>query len=304
MSDIKGTPTADVEIDSALVRSLLEAQHPDLAHYSLELMGAGWDNTMFKLGDALVVRLPRRLAAANLIRHEQNWLPQIAHRLTLPAPVPIRIGQPSERYPWRWSVLPWIEGETADQLAIKPAEADRFGLFLRSLHTLAPTNAPRNPFRGVPLAARSRKTQPILNKLARSTSLMTPRIKQLWQDALSAPASTEQRWLHGDLHPRNVLVNASANNLGNTSANNGTISGIIDWGDMTSGDVATDLAAIWMLFPTKPAQHSALARYGASQAEIKRGQGWAITFAALLLETGLVDNPRNAAIGRSILANL
>ncbi|WP_413470348.1 hypothetical protein [[Phormidium] sp. LEGE 05292] len=31
---------------------------------------------------------------------------------------------------------------------------------------------------------------------------------------------------------------------------NGVITGIIDWGDITAGDKATDLAAIWMLFLT------------------------------------------------------
>jgi len=297
----QGTPAADIEISADLVRALVTAQHPDLPSDLIRSVGSGWDNAMFWLGSsaegdvdggAAVVRFPRRKAAADLIRHEQRWLPQLAPQLTLPVPVPIRTGNPSESYPWHWSVLPWIAGETADAVSLKREEAGRLGAFLRSLHTLAPENAPHNPFRGIPLQMRSRQTQPILQQLQTETSFITPRIEQLWQDALSAPVSIEKRWLHGDLHPRNILVK------------DGAISGIIDWGDITSGDVATDLSAVWMLFSDVDAQRLAFAHYGASDVEIVRSKGWAIAFAAFLLQTGLVDNPRNAAIGARILRHL
>jgi hypothetical protein len=42
-------PPADIEIDEPLVRSLLRAQHPDLAHLPLRSMDSGWDNALFKL---------------------------------------------------------------------------------------------------------------------------------------------------------------------------------------------------------------------------------------------------------------
>jgi aminoglycoside phosphotransferase (APT) family kinase protein len=71
--------------------------------------------------------------------------------------------------------------------------------------------------------------------LASSTSLITPQIRESWQVALQAPLDLPPTWLHGDLHPRNVLVEQ------------GAITGIIDWGDITAGDAATDLAALWML---------------------------------------------------------
>jgi aminoglycoside phosphotransferase (APT) family kinase protein len=97
-------------------------------------------------------------------------------------------------------------------------------------------------------------------------------------------------WLHGDLHSRNVLVE------------HGLISGIIDWGDITSGDCATDLASIWILFSHSQARHDALAAYGnVSEATVKRAKGWAVLFGVMLLDTGLIDNPRNAAIGECIL---
>ena len=68
------TPDAEVAIETGLVRSLLQNQHPDLAHLELALVDAGWDNVMFRLGDRLAIRHPRRQAAAALIKHEQTRL--------------------------------------------------------------------------------------------------------------------------------------------------------------------------------------------------------------------------------------
>ena len=80
------------------------------------------------------------------------------------------------------------------------------------------------------------------------------------------------------------------------------ITGIIDWGDITSGDPATDLAAIWMLFAEPTPARTALAAYGElSAATLQRAKGWAVLFGVMLLDSGLIDNPRNAVIGERTL---
>src|SRR5215216_4629259 len=94
-----GTPAAEFAIDSALVAGLLADQHPDLAPLPLHAIDAGWDNALFRLGDQLAVRLPRRAIAAPLIINEQTWLPRLSDQLTLPIPAPIRIGAPARGYP-------------------------------------------------------------------------------------------------------------------------------------------------------------------------------------------------------------
>jgi len=107
---------------------------------------------------------------------------------------------------------------------------------------------------------------------------------------LDAPVDVEAKWLHGDLHARNVLVK------------NGAIAGIIDWGDMTSGDIATDLASIWMLFGDQHTRHQVIAEYAnISDATLQRAKGWAVLFGVLLLDTGLVDHPRHAVMGERSL---
>ena len=288
-----GTPPAEFDLDRAFVARLLAEQHPDLADLPLQPIDAGWDNAMFRLGESLAVRLPRRAAAAPLIVHEQRWLPRLADRLSLPVPTPYRIGAPAPGYPWSWSVVPWLPGRTADHQPPHPAQAPAFATFLRSLHVAAPGDAPANPVRGVPLSERAAGVEERMRRLAIKTELITPPLKRIWEAALSAPYDAPATWLHGDLHPRNVLVEHEV------------ITGIIDWGDITAGDRATDLAAIWMLFTDPSVRESALAAYGSvSDATICRTLGWVIIYGAVLLDTGLVDSPRNAALGRMILQSL
>jgi aminoglycoside phosphotransferase (APT) family kinase protein len=113
------------------------------------------------------------------------------------------------------------------------------------------------------------------------------------QVAVHAPLDVPPTWLHGDLHPRNVLVE------------NGVITGIIDWGDITSGDCATDLASIWLLFAEPHTRQAALAAYAdLSEATLQRAKGWAVLFGVMLLESGLIDNRRNALIGARTLRRL
>ncbi|MGF1524067.1 MAG: aminoglycoside phosphotransferase family protein [Leptolyngbyaceae cyanobacterium] len=285
-----GTPESEVEIDVAVVQSLLERQHPELSHLPIYRVDAGWDNALFRLGDQWCVRLPRRQMAAALIENEQTWLPQLAPHLSMPVPTPHRLGKPTCEYPWHWSVLPWLAGVAADQAEPDADQAPRLAAFLRSLHTPAPANAPVNPYRGVSLQQRATMVEERLQRLAPKTTLITLQIWDTWKRALAAPVDMQARWLHGDLHARNVLVE------------NGAITGIIDWGDITSGDIATDLAAIWMLFSEQIARQQAIAAYGdISEATLQRAKGWALLFGAVLLDTGLADHPRHATMGARTL---
>ena len=144
-------PPSEVRIDSSLVRALLREQHPDLTSLDLVDIGEGWDNGVFRLGPDLAVRLPRRAAAARLIEHEQRWLPQLATRLPVPVPVPIRVGRSGCGFPWHWSVVPWLPGQSA---LAAPSDlgsiAVSLGEFLRAVHQPAPQDAPQNPWRGIP----------------------------------------------------------------------------------------------------------------------------------------------------------
>jgi aminoglycoside phosphotransferase (APT) family kinase protein len=285
-----GTPAAEVEIDAVLISQLLAEQHPDLQHQSIQFADAGWDNAMFRLGDRLAVRLPRRVSAAKLIENEQQWLPQLAQQLPIAVPVPHRIGLPNSLYPWHWSVIPWLPGQTADKIQLNPAHARQMGLFLRALHVLAPDNAPQNPVRGVPLIGRVPMLTERMQRVEAQIATISSTIRSLWQQAVAAPIDVAPTWIHGDLHPRNILVDQSG------------MTGVIDWGDVAAGDKATDLAALWCLFADRHLRQQAIATYGeVSEATLARAKGWAILFGVVLLDSGLVDRSPHAAIGLKIL---
>jgi len=289
----QGVPNAEVEIDVALVHTLLAEQHPDLADLSLRLVETGWDNVMLRLGDELAVRLPRRALAATLIEHEQRWLSELAPHLPLPVPVPLRIGLPGAGYPWRWSVLRWLEGTAADLALPNADQGPALAGFLQALHQPAPADAPPNPVRGIPLQERLPAISERLQRVACLTDCITPAVRACWEQALSAPIDADPTWLHGDLHSRNVLVQ------------DGALSAVIDWGDMTRGDRATDLAAIWTLLPDSTSRATAIQAYGPTpEATWQRARGWAVAFGVMLLDSGLVNDPRLAKAGEITLRRI
>jgi len=281
------------EFDVERVRELLASQHPDLGHLPLRLTASGWDNVIYRLGANLAVRLPRNSLGATLIEHEQRWLPTLQPRLPLPIPVPLRRGVAEAWYPWRWSVIPWFDGETADLAAPNRAQGLALAAFFDALHIKAPQEAPRNPYRGVPLAQRAEKFLACLDFLAAKRESPDARHLNLWQAALNAPLDAPDTWIHGDLHPRNVLVSE------------GRLVAIIDWGDVSAGDRASDLAAIWMLLPDRGARESAMAQCRAVSAHTwERARGWALLFAVILLEASFERDPRMGIIAKRTLEHL
>jgi len=285
-------PPADVTIDPSLVRALLQEQHTDLAHLALIDIGEGWDNKLFRLGDDLAVRIPRRAASAALIEQEQRWLPLLSPRLPLPVPVPLRIGRPGAGFPWSWSIVPWFTGESAlrapsQDLAPMVVAVRRF---LRALHQPAPDNAPHNPWRGVPLAARATRVREHVRQLNGLVDGVA--VLGLWERVVSVPPwPGPPLWIHGDLHPGNLLVSGSR------------LSAVIDFGDLAAGDPATDLSVIWMLPP--PARSIFLASTGGECSAIDddtwmRARGWALALGLAYLASSR-DDQAMGALGRTTI---
>lgn len=284
-------PAAEVSVSPGLVHNLLLDQHPDLADLPIEVLANGWDNVMLRLGDDLVVRLPRRAAAAQLVANEQRWLPGLAPVLPIPIPAPLRIGRAALGYPWPWSVVPFLPGTSAAHSPpVQPGEAARsLGAFLDALHVAAPADAPANPVRGVPLIDRSAAVEQRLDRLA--GVINRPAVARAWHAALDTPPwGGPPCWLHGDLHPANILVD------------DGRLSAVIDFGDITSGDPATDLAVAWMLLPRSVHQvfRAAYGERGADDAAWARGRGWALGMSLAMLANS-TDNPLMSRIGHQTL---
>lgn len=264
----------ELRFEQNLVRALLRDQHPDLADLELRDVSGGWDNQLWRLGDELAVRLPRTERAPALLHTEQTWLPMLAERLPLPTPTPVRIGKPSSLFEHTWTIARWIEGEPADRAPITRTEAaEVLADFLRALHHQAPADAPANPSRGIPLAE-LQQVEGWFEVIADHADAAAAR--EVWRKAVAAPTwQGAPVWLHGDLHPANVVVR------------DGMLAGVIDFGEMCAGDPATDLSAAWILLPADAASRFFDAYERVDESTITRARGWAVLRALGLIEIGM-----------------
>ncbi|MEE1620013.1 aminoglycoside phosphotransferase family protein [Zafaria sp. Z1313] len=270
-----GTPEADVEITESLVGALLRAQHPDLAALPLGPAASGWDNAVYRLGDALAVRLPRRASAHRLLLNEVRWLPFLAPRLPLPVPAAVRRGRPGEGYPYHWAVVPWFAGCAAGLVPPhrRDAYAEDLAGFFRCLQVPAPADAPRNPVRAVPLADRDDAFRERLRRAAPGVDRQ--RCGRLWEDGLDAPPHTGPAvWVHGDPHPMNVVLGAGER-----------LAAVADFGDLSAGDPACDLAAGWLHF-TSAGRERFLSALADDDGARQRARAWAVMMGLVLASTG------------------
>jgi aminoglycoside phosphotransferase (APT) family kinase protein len=275
-------------IDATLVERLVRSQHPRLAG-PVDMLAHGWDNDIYRLGDEHLARLPRRAVAADLIAGEQRWLSTIAALLPVAVPTPVAAGLPEFGYPFRWSITPWLAGSPAFQwpVATRAAVADQLADALLALHVPAPVDAPVNPVRGVPLARRDSALRARLPQLQNRDQILTA-----WESALAAPLwSGRALWLHGDLHPANILLEERTSGL--------ELAAIIDFGDLTAGDPATDLAVAWLLFDAD-GRHRLRERMATDDATWARARGWALNMATAMIAGSPEDSPM-IPIGRAAL---
>ncbi len=287
----------EVATDAGLVRRLLAGQFPQWADLVVEpVPSAGTDNALYRLGDDLVVRMPRIGWATGQIDKERRWLPVLAPHLPLAIPEPLAVGEPAAGFPWRWSVYRWRDGENAtlDRLADPVAAARDLARFIHALQAVDATAGPRpepETFgRGVPLASRDAGTR---EAIAACDGLIDIRAATAaWEAALAAP---EWRgppvWLHGDLQSGNLL------------AMEGRLSAVIDFGALTVGDPACDLMVAWNLFTAKP-RAAFREAIGVDDATWARGRGWGLSPALVALPYYRETNPGLVAIAHHAIAEV
>ena len=268
----------ELELDEDVVRRLLEEQFPDWRELPLQRVRPdGTVNAIFRLGDELAVRLPRRLGPTEPGGRELEWLPRLAPQLPLEIPLPVAQGLPSDAYPWFWEIHTWVDGETVPIEEIDAMQAARdLAALVRALQRIDPAGAP--PGRGTPLAERAEHMTWWFDRFDGD-----PRARLEWERIVAGtpPWAGPPVWHHGDLDVRIWLVR------------DGRISGVMDWGAMGVGDPAADVMVAWKL-------HSAAARDAfraalpTDDATWERARGWALSQAVAALAYYTPEN--NAAL--------
>lgn len=264
----------EITYEQDLVRALLKEQHPDLADLEIRDVPGGWGNQQFRLGDDLAVRMPRYGEAPLQLRTEQRWTAVLAERLPLPIPATVRVGEPSELFEHPWSVVRWVAGEPGDAAPITRADsAEVLAEFLAALHEQpASADAPGPTQRQVD---GEEKLEFWLAQDLLEDELTAGAAREVWRKAIAAPKHEGAPvWLHTDLHPANIVVR------------DGMLAGVIDFGDMGTGDPAIDLSAAFLLLPAGAVTRFFEAYERADEAAVARARGWAVLRALTLLSIG------------------
>ena len=275
-------------IERELVSCLLREQFPwlaDLALRDVEL--GGWDNTTFRLGEHLVVRLPNEDALVEQIEKEQRWLALIAQQLPFPIPTPVHRGEPGCGFARPWSINRWLDGRPAALSALQDLDhlADDLARFIAELQRVSTIDGPQpgmhNYYRGGPLTVfddEARRAIHALTGLIEADSAL-----DVWQSALDATWDGPSVWLHGDFTGSNLLIADDR------------LAGVLDFGCCAVGDPACDLAVAWTIFDGLSRDrftHS----ISTDSAAWARARGWTLWKALKGLVAFPEDHPRNNGV--------
>ena len=265
----------EVPVDEALVRSLLEAQCAQWIDLPLSAAGSGTDNIMFRLGDDLLVRLPRTADNARSVRKEQEWLPRLAPLFPSRIPEPIHVGTPTTAFPLAWSVYRWIDGDEAkpDTVWDWTTFGADLATIVRQLHDIDLMGATRTGdltwYRGGTLQACDKWVSTCLGdcRATLGSEFDVGTLEQLWRAALALPEpSGPHVWLHGDLKPTNLLVRE------------GRLYAVIDFGCLSVGFPDAEHSTVWDLPPR--ARRAYWNNVGLDDLTWSRARAWAIAVAA------------------------
>lgn len=289
-------PETRPAITADLVAELVAEQLPAWRHLPVTAVDRqGWDNRTFRLGDELAVRLPSATGYVPAVAKEDRWLPVLAPRLPVPIPVPLAVGRPSSRYPFPWSVRPWLPGEPLDAGVEVDGRlvAEDVGAFLRALRAV--------PADGGPLAGSHsfrRGCHPSVydddvgRALAqRSGRVDSVRCRTIWAEALGTSFAGPPVWFHGDVAPGNLLAAGRR------------LSAVIDFGTCGVGDPACDLVLAWTFL--SPADRRVFrAAVELPDDAWRRARGWALWKALITLADPAADRAQVAVQERALAAVL
>jgi aminoglycoside phosphotransferase (APT) family kinase protein len=298
----------EIEIDLPLVRALVDRALPDLAGRPLRALHAsGSSNALFRLGDDLLVRLPRQPGGAETITKEARWLPHVAPALPVSVPQVVAIAEPDLAYPERWSVVGWLDGQTPTVPA-GPDEVIRLAQDLAEVvasfgRLTVAADALEDPalrsYRGEPLAEMDAATRAYLAECRKlpGLDLDIDACLHIWEAAMEL-TSTDRvvvpRWLHGDLLAENLLVRE------------GELVAVLDFGGLAVGDPTVDLIVAWELLD-RAGRDLFRSLLGVDEATWLRGRAWALAIAAMTFpyywETMPDRCAARLAMARAVLAD-
>lgn len=270
----------EVDLSEGIVRRLLETQMPKLADLPLTIVEPwGTDNGIWRLGEELVVRLPRIAGATGQVQREASWLPVLGAHLSVEVPAPVAVGAPGEGYPFPWAVHRWIAGEGAslERIDDPVAFAHQLADVMLALKAVPTEGAPKARNRARPLAEYDEATRLAIDRA--SHLIDAAAAVAAWEEALAAaPHEGPPVWVHGDLE-------------GNCLVRDGRLCGLVDWGSACAGDPAVDVQVAWSPLFTERSRLAFFDELDVDDATVARSRGAAINQACAALPYYLSTYP-------------
>jgi aminoglycoside phosphotransferase (APT) family kinase protein len=271
------------EITVEVVSCLIAEQFPQWADLEVRRVALdGWDNTTFRLGDEMSVRLPSDTGYVPQIDKERRWLPVLAPQLPVGIPRPIARGAPGCGFPRPWSIYGWLPGEPAAVVGVIDHDrlAEDLGVFLTSLQAVddhgGPPPGPHSAGRGGPVSTWDEETRRMIGGLGGEIDV--DGATEVWDAALAHESTGPRVWVHGDVTGSNVLLDGDR------------LCGVIDFGCSAVGDPACDLTPTWTMF-----EGSSRERFKAllplDDGTWARGRGWALWKALIEIPGRSSDDP-------------
>lgn len=273
----------ELPVDEVLVRRLIAGQLPTFAQLPVRrLPASGSSNALFRLGDDLLVRVPRQPGGSTTILKEARWLPVLRTALPVQVPEVVAVGEPAQGYPEHWSVTGWIVGAhpsvTPPGAGSPDLRAEDLAAVVGALRRVeVPDEAREDPdlrwYRSGSLAAIDADVRAWIAQCRSIADLHLDldAVLSVWDAAVAAAVNgpaTRVHWLHGDLLAENLLVR------------DGRLVAVLDFGGLAVGDPTVDLVAAWELLD--PGQR---ARFRAEAAVDDRtwtlGRAWALALAVM-----------------------
>lgn len=261
-----------------MVSQLLRDQAPELADLGIRAIPApGSSNWVFRLGEALAIRLPRSDDYVADLLNEVQCLPRLAPHLPTSVPSVVATGEPGQTFPRPWAVVSWVPGDSP--LALGDAQqqrlAESLGTFLRALHEIDASDVPSGPGRwgyrcGEPVNDTTDRW--VEQAAAELTDLFDPnQVSEAWRRLREVSAPTQATcWVHTDLSEENLLIHSD-----------GRLAGVIDFGGVGVGDRSVDLLYAWSMFE-RPARDVLRLASGVDDQTWTRARAWAFAGPGLL----------------------
>ncbi len=286
------------EITSELGSKLIVEQFPEYADLPvISVEKQGHDNRTYRLGNEMLIRLPTAKEYALKVNIEQMLLPKLASRLSVSIPVPIKMGVPSQDYPYPFSIYKWLSGTSIDLLTLQNQSQEELAFdlakFLKELEGICDVDGPppgqHNWWRGDHISVYDKGAREQIAILAGMFD--GNKAINLWEKACKTQWNQKPVWVHGDFAVGNMLFK------------NGKLSAIIDFGGMALGDPACDLVIAWTYLQGK-AREVFIQAMALDQETWLRARAWALWKATFELCQIKDKNSSEALVQKRIIEDV